>query len=473
MSADPVEPAQPLDERVEGAPMFLDFYKLSEQPFGVTPNPSYLFPSRTHCEALAALRDGVVANRGFLALIAEPGMGKTTLLYELLDELRDSARSAFLFQTQCNSRDFFRYVLSELGVNTDGMELVAMHVKLNDMLFEEMLKGKRFVLIVDEAQNLDDQVLETVRLLSNFETQHTKLLQIILAGQPQLAEKLARPGLVQLRQRLAVIARLEPLGAAETGSYVDYRLKVGGYRGAPLFAADAIEFIAQKSRGIPRVINNICYDSLTIGCAENAFLITRAIVERAWARLNLQSVLAAPEPVPRLAVANGSKTPSEELTYPPVKRGKVMRWVARASGLVLLLLIVGLYLFPPHLMRRNAHSAAAAKPGTPAPPAYTADPQKAVAGQVLTVVAGPDQTLREISLLYLGQYNSKVLDAICSLNPELKNPDHIEAGQLIRLPLPPGTLTKVYDGDTRGAVPASKAQATTPNPSKAETVSKP
>jgi len=143
--------------------MFLDFYHLREQPFGVTPDPAYLYPSRTHCEALDSLTEGILGGRGFLALIAEPGMGKTTLLYQVLEGLRDTARAAFLFQTQCNSREFFQYLLSELEVDSTGMGLVAMHNKLNEMLFAEMLAGKRFVLIVDEAQNLDDSVIETVQ----------------------------------------------------------------------------------------------------------------------------------------------------------------------------------------------------------------------------------------------------------------------------------------------------------------------
>jgi general secretion pathway protein A len=173
--------------------MFLDFYQLREQPFGVTPDPAYLYPSRTHCEALDSLTEAIQGDHGFLALIAEPGLGKTTLMYQVLERLRDTARAAFLFQTQCNSREFFEYLLTDLGVDATGMGLVAMHSKLNEMLFTEMLAGRRFVLIVDEAQNLDDSVLETIRLLSNFETTNAKLLQIVLAGQPQLGEKLAQP----------------------------------------------------------------------------------------------------------------------------------------------------------------------------------------------------------------------------------------------------------------------------------------
>src|SRR5712692_4943879 len=149
--------------------MFLDYYGLPEQPFGVTPDPKYLYLSRTHGEALGALLDGIKADRGFMALIAEPGMGKTTILYRLMEQLRDSARTVFLFQTQCDSREFFRYILSELGIKTARMGLVSMHNKLNEVLFSEMLAGRRFVIVVDEAQDLDGPVLETIRLLSDFE----------------------------------------------------------------------------------------------------------------------------------------------------------------------------------------------------------------------------------------------------------------------------------------------------------------
>src|SRR5208282_15649 len=128
---------------------------------------------------------------------------------------RDTARSVFLFQTQCDSREFFRYILSELGIKTARMNLVAMHNKLNEVLFAEMLAGRRFVLVVDEAQDLEEPVLETIRLLSDFETPHAKLLAIVLSGQPLLAEKLAQPALSQLKQRIAVVRCLEPLSAGE------------------------------------------------------------------------------------------------------------------------------------------------------------------------------------------------------------------------------------------------------------------
>src|SRR4029077_3064104 len=228
--------------------MFLDFFGLKEQPFGMTPDPAYLYASRTHTEALASLSLGIADNRGFSALIAEPGMGKTTLLYRLLEELRDSTQTVHVFQTQCTSREFIEYILYDLGVDPSGMGLVAMHGKLNEILFEALLEGKRFVLVVDEAQNLDDSVLETIRMLSNFETHNAKLLQIILAGQPRLAARLAQPRLTQLRQRIAVLSHLEPFTVEETGLYIEHRLKVSGYSQAPIFDIAAIRMITWRSQ---------------------------------------------------------------------------------------------------------------------------------------------------------------------------------------------------------------------------------
>src|SRR5437016_4512200 len=272
--------------------MFLDFYGLREQPFGVTPDPAYLYLSGTHRQALAALLCGIKADRGFLALIAESGMGKTTLLYRLMEELHDSARTVFLFQTQCDSREFFCYVLGELGIETTGMGLASMHKKLNHVLFNEMLAGRRFVLVVDEAQDLEGPVLETIRLLSDFETAHAKLLEIVLAGQPQLAEKLAQRGLSQLRQRIAILSRLEPLSVVEIGCYIERRLKVAGYSGGPLFAPDALALIAEQSQGIPREINSICFNALLLGAARRHQTISAEIAREAKEHQTISAEIA-------------------------------------------------------------------------------------------------------------------------------------------------------------------------------------
>src|ERR1700722_12623208 len=199
--------------------MFLDFFEMKVQPFGVTPDPRFLYLGKSHREALASLYYGIESDRGFTALIAPPGLGKTTLTFQLLEKLEQTSRTVFLFNTQCNSRDLFQYVLGDLGVDSSGMNLVSMHEKLNEILARERLAGRRFVLAIDEAQNLAPDVLETIRLLSNFETSRAKLIQILLVGQPQLARKLANPALEQLRQRISVFARIEPFNFEETSRY--------------------------------------------------------------------------------------------------------------------------------------------------------------------------------------------------------------------------------------------------------------
>jgi len=248
--------------------MYLEFFGLREEPFGVTPDPRFLYLSPEHREALASIYYGIEAGRGFMALIAVPGMGKTTLLFHLLERFRSSARTAFLFQTQCNSREFMRFLMTELSLESGfSQDPVAMHEEFNRLLLQEARAGRRCIVIVDEAQNLDPSVLETIRLLSDFETPRAKLLQIILAGQPQLADKLARPSLAQLRQRISLIGRLSALPATESRQYIEHRLKVAGRTGPPLFTEHACEAISEISLGIPRNVNNLCFNALSLGFA--------------------------------------------------------------------------------------------------------------------------------------------------------------------------------------------------------------
>ena len=267
--------------------MFLEFYGFREQPFGVTPDPRFLYLSPAHREALASLYYGIESGRGFLALIAKPGMGKTTLLFHLLEKFRHNARTAFLFQTQCNSREFMRFLLAELGIESHDQDFVRMHEEFNKMLLQEARAGRRFIVVVDEAQNLDNSVLETVRLLSDFETPRAKLLQIILAGQPELADKLASRHMAQLKQRVSLLNRLSPLSVEETRKYIDHRLKVAGYTGASLFTPEALVAIARFTEGIPRNINNFCFNVLSLGCAVRQKVTDLALVEEVISDLDI------------------------------------------------------------------------------------------------------------------------------------------------------------------------------------------
>jgi len=267
--------------------MFLDFYRLREQPFGVTPDPRFLYMSETHREALASLFYGIKSGRGFMALVAKPGMGKTSILFRLMQNLEGSARTVFLFQTQCDSKEFLKYLLADMGIQTDSTDLVKIHALLNDALAENAKTGKQFVVIVDEAQNLDLSVLETIRLLSDFETTRNKLMQIVLAGQPQLAEKLASPALTQLSQRISILSRLTPFSAAETAAYIEHRLSVAGHSGAALFTPAAAGLIAEYSQGIPRNINNLCFNALSWGYAVKKEQVDADIIREVAAELDV------------------------------------------------------------------------------------------------------------------------------------------------------------------------------------------
>ena len=270
--------------------MLLDHYGLREQPFGVTPNPRFLYLSPSHREALASLVYGIESGRGFLALIASPGMGKTTLLFQLLERLGSTARTVFLFQTQRGDRDFLRSLMADLGIAGGEQDLVALQGRLNQLLLEELQAGRKFVLLVDEAQNLDDSSLEFIRMLSNFETPRDKLIHIVMAGQTQLAQKLARPSMVQLRQRISMFIRLNPLSPSEIAEYIDHRLRVAGYTGPTLFSAAAVSEIASLSGGVPRNINNICFNALSLGYAGGRKRIESALVREVGSDLDLSAI---------------------------------------------------------------------------------------------------------------------------------------------------------------------------------------
>ena len=277
--------------------MFLEFFGFREQPFGVTPDPRFLYLSPGHREALASLYYGIESGRGFMALIAKPGMGKTTLLFHLLERFRNSARTAFLFQTQCNSREFMRLLLAELGVESYDQDFVRMHENFNKLLLQEARANRQFVVVIDEAQNLDASVMETVRLLSDFETPRAKLLQIILSGQPELADKLASPQLLQLKQRVSLLNRLAPFSPQETRKYIEHRLTVAGYSGPFPFSDEAMAAIVCFSAGIPRNINNFCFNLLSLGCALRQREIDLKMVEEVSNDLDIsQQVTEIPPP---------------------------------------------------------------------------------------------------------------------------------------------------------------------------------
>jgi len=268
--------------------MLSQYFGFKEEPFGFSPDPRCLFLSRTHQEALEALEDGFLSNRGFTTMIAPPGMGKTTLLFRFLENVRESARVVFLFDLDatCEPREFVAYVLRDLGI-TPAQGSAEMHEQLSEALIKENMAGRKFVIVIDEAQNLSETVLERVRLLTNFENSRGKLIQVVLSGQPQLSDKLLQSSLIQLRQRISTVCHIEPLSPEEIAGYIDYRVKMAGYLGRPLFAEDAIKLIAEASQGTPRTINNLCYNALSLCAKLNSRQVDASMVAKVVTALQL------------------------------------------------------------------------------------------------------------------------------------------------------------------------------------------
>ncbi len=368
--------------------MLARYYGFREDPFGATPDPRYLYQSSTHCEALASLKYGYSSNRGFIALIAPPGMGKTTLLFRFLEEIRQSARTAFIFDIdpQCEPREIVSFILRDIGV-VPGKDHAEMHEQLRLAVLEEAKAGRRFVVVIDEAQNLSDAALEVVRMLSNFETSRAKLMQVVLAGQPQLSEKLMRPSLLQLRQRISTFCRIEPLSVEQTGAYIDHRLKFVGYKGPPLFNAEAVRRLTAASDGVPRNINNLCFNALSLCCAMNRKQVDGAMVAEVIADQQLTPEAAdvpvavamdtpAAMPAAMPATEPAAIQEAEVVTFyrPAVRSGARRRtwpWVLCVAG-TLLASVLGVFVVSELRMYRSHQNSQAATLDTTVKPVAVA-----------------------------------------------------------------------------------------------------
>ena len=243
--------------------MYQAFYGFQEMPFNITPDPRFLYLSPTHQEALQHLKYGVQERKGFIVLVGEVGCGKTTLCRRFLNEI-DAAHfdTALILNPRVTETQMLKAILTELGETKLARSQVDLVAQMNRVLLERIERGRDIVLIIDEAQNLSFAVLEQIRLLSNLETDHQKLLQIVLMGQPELKEIIARDELRQLRQRILVHYELHPLSLDDTRHYIHHRLTLAGGMGRPVFTSWAIRAIHKASKGIPRIVNNLCDKAL-------------------------------------------------------------------------------------------------------------------------------------------------------------------------------------------------------------------
>jgi len=280
--------------------MYKKFFNLKENPFNVNPDPRYLFLTRSTQEALACLTYGIETRKGFILLTGEVGTGKTTLLNKLLGWLhQENVATAFVFNPRLSVSQFFDFMMADFGIPCESRDKSHVLMRLNHWLLQRYRDRKTSVLIVDEAQNLSFEVLEEIRLLTNFETSSEKLLQIVLSGQPELEEKLRDPRLRQLRQRITMRCRTQPLSREEMTGYINERLRIGGANGTPIFSSEAVEAIFKYSRGIPRVANLLCENSLINSFAGQLKPVPPSMVHEAAHEFELDELDPMARPVAR------------------------------------------------------------------------------------------------------------------------------------------------------------------------------
>ena len=261
--------------------MYHEFYGLRQSPFDITPNPRFLFHSTKHREAFNHLIYGVRERKGFVQLTGEVGAGKTTLCRAFLEHLDGKFSTALILNPVLNADELMRAIATEFGLDVQGRDRLATIAAISDFLLKQTLAGKETVLIIDEAQNLTEELLEQVRLISNIETDDRKLLQIVLMGQPELRDRLNSPRLKQLRQRITVRYHLAPLTRHEVGQYIQHRLALAGSRGSPTFSFPAVWRVFGYSQGIPRLVNAVCDKALLAGYVERSYRINYRMVGRA------------------------------------------------------------------------------------------------------------------------------------------------------------------------------------------------
>src|SRR5271155_1781680 len=260
--------------------MYKEFFALHANPFNATPDPRYLFLTKHTEEALACLTYGIEGRKGFVLLTGEVGTGKTTLVNKVLERLRHKQVStAFIFNPRLSVPQFLNYMMADFGLPCESRSKGAILRQLNNWLLDRYRAGETAVLIVDEAQNLSDDLLEEIRLLTNLETFTEKLLQVVLVGQPELEQKLKQPHLRQLRQRLSMRAKTYPLGFEETESYVAERLRIAGSNGQDIFDPESLVAIHRHSSGIPRVINLLCEHCLVSAFVDQQKVIAPMVVD--------------------------------------------------------------------------------------------------------------------------------------------------------------------------------------------------
>ena len=449
--------------------MYTGHFHLRSEAFSLTPDPAFLYLSPGHAEALAGLKVGLEGRRGLMVVVGEVGMGKTTVLYSLLTELGEGIKTAYISNTKLPFDDVLRQALSDFGVSCASRDRVELLSALNGFLRQCAADGTTAALVIDEAQNLENDVFENLRLLSNYETYTEKLLQIVLVGQPELEAKLRQPSLRQVAERVAVRCNINPLTRAESLRYVEHRLQRAGGSTPAIFSKPAIEFIVVKARGIPRRINILCHTAMLFAYGRGEQLVTlplaraasrekegrglvtlrrgartgaatpppvqSARLRPAWAiagfaagivvMLGLSTIDGRPAPAPAVESAAvqavTSDTESEALQHERDKRlNEAIETLAEAIA-----------------AHKAATEATDPAPPPPAPDAAPADDQPGFADEqpgFKEVRVRRGTTLRALVKEVYGEDNPDLIDRIKSANPQIVNADRIIAGDTLRFP---------------------------------------
>jgi len=438
--------------------MYNSYFGFRESPFSVTPDPRFFYTNPAYLEAFATLRYGIQAKKGFIVITGEVGTGKTTLLRKLLQNLEDTVHSVFVFNSCLSFPELLQLTLLDLGLTSKDQGKVAMLLELNDYLIKQLKEGHTVTMLIDEAQNLSDEVLENLRLLSNLETDQEKLIQIVLMGQPELRTKLAQPHLRQLKQRVALQCRLNPLTDKEVRPYIDSRLKAAGYEGKDLFHPDAVERIAYYSKGVPRVMNVICDNALLSAYAASQEIVSADVIEIVTRDLELQfepsltAICDVPAALPPKAHEETSRRPVRNKLPLHLATTPLMRAGVGAFLVMFVLIAVasaidsrklfgtvgrGLDSFTHHLNPWVVPvSQLQAVPEKPHP---EVDSKR----HYQRVVIQPGSTIQKIAANAYGPNTILGMDLIKEFNPQIQNLNRVMPGQeLLIVPLSEETLLR-------------------------------
>jgi general secretion pathway protein A len=428
--------------------MYLDFYHLKKAPFHITPDPEFLFLSPSHKAALGALVYGIEERQGFVALIGEAGLGKTTILRSYLERVDQSQlRPIYIFNSNVSFSDLLKTLCREFGIEMLEEDIADTVNRLHQVLIEVYKQGRNVALIVDEAQHMPIETLEHLRMLSNLETSTQKLIQIVLVGQPEFDVKLNNHALRQLKQRLVIRGTISPLTDKESQDYIIYRLAKVVTVDEPIFTKGAIRKIIKHAKGTPRVINVLCTNALIQGFGYRKQRISTKIIKEVIAdytgkkpRRRWRSRIALAGTPVLLAVLFWF-SPYQEIALSKINLAKVMQFITPS--------VVSRRSLPqgtPAAVRDILLPVSPSTPALPAhPPTLTVPPPSPEASEPSTVVPATVRTVKKgdqiarVALEVYGSSNSAVLDWIRKNNPQLQNLNRVEVGMQLTLPpLPAG-----------------------------------